>query len=155
MKNRAQLIIVTLVVSVFIAGSAFCETGACETGQGKASYKEKKKAVMRELKLAPEQDKLLKDAKAASRAQMAELGKALKAKRQELKSALAKPVVTRQQVEPIAQEIKALQSQMVDRRIDSILKVKEILTPEQFQKLQSKHEGWRKNGRMKHEGKGW
>ncbi len=155
MKNRTQLIIVMLVVSLFIAGSAFCEDGACQSGHDKAFHKDKQEAVTRELNLTPEQDKLLKEAKVACRAQMAELGKTLKAKRQALKDVLAKPGATRQQAEPIASEIKGLQSQMVDRRIDGILKVKAPLTPEQFQKLQRKHEGWQKGGRMKHEKKEW
>ena len=154
MKKKTQLIIGMLVVSALIAGYAFCETGTCSSSQGKGWHGQKKEAIARELSLTPEQDKLLKDAKESNRAQMAELGKALKAKREELQGALAKSEATGTQVEPIAAEIKRLQSQMVDRKIDGILKVKEILTPEQFQKMQNKHEEWRKDGHMKHREKG-
>jgi len=153
MKKNTQFVIGMLICSALIAGSVFCETGACSSGERGGRYKEKRGAITRELGLTAEQDKLLKDAKEAHRAEMAELFQALKAKRQELKSALVKPGVTRQQVEPIAAEIKTLQSQMVDRRIDGILKVKGILSPEQFQKLQGMKEGWQKNGHMKHFGK--
>jgi len=34
-------------------------------------------------------------------------------------------------------EIKRLQANMVDKRVDGIFKVKEILTPEQFAKLET------------------
>jgi len=155
MKKRIRLIIVMLAVSALITGNAFCETGACNWGKDKESYKEKKEAVTRQLNLTPEQDKLLKDAKAAGRAQTEATGKALKAKRQELQAALVKPGVTRQQLEPIASEIKALQSQMVDQKIDGILKIKGILTPEQYQKLQSIREERQKGGHMKNPEKRW
>ena len=156
MKKKTQLIIGILIVSTLIAGSAFAENpNACSSDKRGGHYKERKEAIARELNLTSEQEKFLKDTKSAHRAEMAGLSQALKAKKQELQNALAKPGVTRQQVEPIAAEIKGIQSQMVDCRIDGILKIKTILTPEQFQKLQSKHEEWRKDGHMKASEKGW
>jgi len=155
MKKIAGSIIVMLIVSALVAGSAFSETDACSSCDGKGWRNDKKEVIARELGLTPGQNKLLKETKEANRAQMMELRKALKAKREDLRDALAKSDATRQQVEPIASEIKKLQSQMVDQKIDGILKVKGVLTPEQFQKLQGKHEEWRKSGHMKHREKEW
>ena len=151
MKNKIQSIIGIVVVSAFIAGSVFAEgPGACQSGKDKSWRKDKKEEIAAKLNLTAEQEKLLNDAKAAHRTEMEALRKAMKEKRQELKDALANPVVTRQQVEPIAAEIKGLQSQMVDSRIDGIFKIKTILSPEQFQKLQGMKEEWQKNKHDKH-----
>lgn len=154
MKNAIKTIIGVIVILALAAGPAFAEgMGGCAAGHAKGCFKEKKEAVFKELNLTPEQDKLLKEAKAAHRTEMEELGKALKAKRDALQNALSAPGVTRKQVEPIASEIKSLEAQMVDRRIDGILKIKEILTPEQYQKLQGMKEGWRKDGHNRRFGK--
>lgn len=141
MKNMNKYIIGMVVISALITGPAYAEgSGACPTCEGKGFHKDKGEGITRQLNLTAEQDKLLKDSKAAHRAEMEQLMKALKEKRQELKDALAKSGVTKEQVDPIASQIKGLQAQMVDRRIDGILKVKGILTPEQFQKLQAMKE---------------
>lgn len=156
MKKRNQIIMGIVVVSTLIAGSAYAEDpAACPGGKDKTCYKDKKEAVMSQLNLTAEQDKLLKDSKTAHRAEMEQLVKALKEKRQELKDALAKPGVTKEQVDPIASQIKSMQAEMVDRRVDGILKVKEILTPEQFQKLQGMKEERQSKKHAKHPGKEW
>ena len=148
--KRTQIVIAVMMISLLVAGSAFADNSACPVGRDKAGYKDKMDSFSRDLKLTPEQDKMLKDAKQAHRSEMEGLGKAMKAKRQELQAALAAPGVTKQQVEPIAAQIKALQAQMIDSRIDGILKIKSILSPEQYQKLQAMKAEWRKNGNKKH-----
>ena len=156
MKDRIGFLTVMIIIAALIAGPVLAEgPGEGPAGRGgEQGFKNKKMAIERELKLTPEQDKLLKDAKEAHRAEMAGLVKALKEKRRELKEALAKPGVTRQQLEPITAEMKQLQSQMIDARMNGILRVKEILTPEQYQKLQSMKEEWQNKPRGKHFGKG-
>lgn len=149
MKSKIMILIGIFVVSMFIAGSAFCDTCAHDKGEGREHFKDKMASIKKELNLTAEQDKLLTDAKSAHRAEMESLAQALKAKHEELKTALAKPGVTKESLEPIASQIKALQSQMVDRRIDGILNIKHILSPEQFQKMQSLKEGWHKDRKMK------
>jgi Spy/CpxP family protein refolding chaperone len=60
---------------------------------------------------------------------------------------LKDPAVTRAKVEPLVNEIKSLQGQLIDQRIGGIFAVKEILTPEQiaqFNQLMEK----RKEGRQ-------
>ena len=49
-----------------------------------------------------------------------------------------------QKIEPLANEIKSLQAQLIDSRINGIFAVKEILTPEQFAKFQQMAEKWQK-----------
>ena len=156
MKKKMLSIVGLVVISAFIAGSTFAENpSACSAGQEKACHKDKKEAIEAKLNLTADQQKLLESAKAAHRTAMEAMVKTMKEKRQELKNARANPAATRQQVEPIATEVKELQSQMIDNRIDGIFKIKQILTPEQFQKLQGMKEEWQKNARMKHPGKRW
>lgn len=149
MKSKIMVLIGIFIVSMFIAGSAFCDTCAHDKGEGRGHSKDKMASIKKELALTAEQDKLLADAKSAHRADMKSLTQALKTKHEELKTALAKPGVTKENLEPIASQIKALQSQMVDRRIDGILNIKHILSPEQFQKMQSLKDGWHKDRHMK------
>ena len=151
MKSKIGFIIGMVIIAALITGTAFAENSSgCPAGHGgQQGFKDKKMAIEHELNLTPEQDKLLKDAKSSHRAEMAALAKALKEKRRQLKDALAKPGVTKQQLEPITAELKQIQSQMIDARMGGILRVKEILTPEQFQKLQSMKDGWHKEGRGK------
>jgi Spy/CpxP family protein refolding chaperone len=137
MKRKMALIVSVLVVSVFMASGAFCWDGGCNSSKGDGRYKDRCADVTKDLNLTAEQEKLLKDSKTAHRAEMEAVMKTLKAKRQELKDVLSKPGVTKDQVAPVAAEIKALQAQVVDRRIDGIFTIKNILSPEQFQKLQA------------------
>ena len=156
MKKKLRLVVALVVISMFAVGTAFGNEGACPAGDKPQAgqHKEKAAAMAAELKLTPDQEKQLNETKAAHRTEMTGLAGQLKAKRQELKTALANTAATKQSVEPIATQIKALEAQMVDRRIDGILKIKEILTPEQYQKLQSMKEEWQNKPRGKHFGKG-
>lgn len=146
MKGRLRTIIGMLIAAAFITTSAFAGECGYPAGERKGrDYREKKKEFMRELNLTPEQDRLLKDVKTAHREEAKKLFQALKQKREELKSALAKPDATQSGVAPIMAEIKKLQAELLDYRIEGIFKIKSILTPEQFQKLESlKNEHWKK-----------
>jgi len=139
MKKMA--VIVTLVMAIaFIAGSVFAFEGCGYSGKGyknNAKLKEMKENCKKELGLTAEQDKALEANRQAHRAEAEAMYEAMKAKKSELKAAMAKPGATKAQIEPIAKELKAIQAKMTDRRIDGILAVKEILTPEQFAKLES------------------
>jgi len=157
MKEKLRLVVALVMISMFAAGTASADQGACAQGDKDRAghYKEKTAAITAELKLTPDQEKRLNETKAAHRAEMTGLAGQLKAKRQELEAALTNPAATSQSVSPIATQIKALEAQMVDRRIDGILKIKEILTPEQYQKLQTM-KGERQNKEHgKRFGKGW
>jgi Spy/CpxP family protein refolding chaperone len=139
MKRKIQLIIGVLIMSALIASPAFCDGSRNHPGPGPRGEgpEDKMAEIEKKLNLTPEQDKLLKEAKTAHRAEMESMMQTMDTKHKELQAEIAKPGVTKQQIEPIANQIKALQSQMVDHRIDGILKIKHILSPEQFKKLES------------------
>ncbi len=150
MKNRVMLSVVVFVVSIMMTGYVFAEQGMGSPESNGGFSKDKRPDLKRELNLTPEQDKLLKSLRESGRSEMGSLMKALKAKHEELRIALGKPGVTRAQVEPIVTEIKAIQSRLTDHRIDGIFKTKQILTPEQFQKLQNMEKKWQKRPHRKH-----
>lgn len=155
MKNKTKAVIGMLVIATLVAGSAFAEMGACPPDKMKHGFKDKMDSFFRELNLTPEQDKLLKEAKAAQRTEMSSLIEAKRAKMRELQKAIALPGVTRQKLEPLAEQLKSIEAQMVDSRIGGILKVKNILSPAQFQKLESMRENWQNKKHAKRDGKGW
>jgi len=151
MKKMAMVMTVAIVV-VFIAGSVFawggCGTqGKADKGcQGKGDIKE---SMKKDLGLTAEQDAKLKAGREAYRTESKALHDAIKAKKDELKAAIAKPGATRAQVEPMVAELKALESQRVDRKVDGIFAVKAILTPEQSTKLEAMKDKHMKEGRGK------
>ena len=147
MKKIIGIVIVMILIAALTGTAAFAEMGCDAKCQLDSRHKDKMEAVAKELGLTAGQEKALKESKEAFRAQVQGLRAQLKEKRQALKAELSKPGVTRQQVEPIVAEMKALQSRMVDQRIDGIFKIKEILTPEQFTKLQAM------KGKREHSGK--
>ena len=146
---KIKRVIVLISVMAVLAGSAFAwGGGSC----GKGGHQEKAKGKMAsELNLTADQQKRLDAEKASHRKEMSALVDALKAKKHELQEALAKPGVTRKAVEPAVAAIKELESKMTDSRVNGILGVKEILTPEQFEKLQSMKKG-REEGKFRNHG---
>lgn len=155
MRRKISLIMIAFLIVVTVTGTAFAWGGCSREGKGGRDHDGRMATMAKELNLTPEQEAQLKSAKEANRDQMKNMRLALKEKRQVLQGELSKPDMTRQAVEPLVAEIKALEAGLTDQRIDGIFKVKEILTPEQFAKLQARKGADFKKGRMKHCRKGW
>ena len=138
---KKMIMVMALIVAVvFIAGSVFAWGGCASQGKYGKEYQDKRDVredMKKELGLTAEQDIKLKASRESHRTEVKALHDAIKVKKGELKAAIAKPGATRAQVEPIANELKALEVQMTDRRVDGIFAVKAILTPEQFAKLET------------------
>lgn len=94
-----------------------------------------KEGIYKQLNLTPEQQKKLEDNRKAQREEATQLRTAMRAKEKELQLALKDPAVTRAKVEPLVNEIKSLQGQLIDQRVSGIFAVKQILTPEQIAKF--------------------
>jgi len=145
--KKAKSIIIGLAV-VFVAVSA-----AYAKPQGEYQHRgdKQKENIFKELNLTPEQQKKLEENRKAQRQETEKLFSALKEKQAKLQEALKNPTVTRDKVEPLVNEMKSLQAQLVDHRIDGIFAVREILTPEEFAKFQQIMEkrGEGRKGRFK------
>lgn len=150
MKKRMIVVIALVIMALSAAGTVFASSDCQREGANK-DHKGRMEALVKELNLTADQQRQLEESRTAYRQQAGELRGKIKEKRGALKTALSKPGVTKEGVEPIVAEIKTLQAQMVDQRVDGILSVKKILTPEQFEKMQQKMDKKEKSGRMKHD----
>lgn len=155
MRQTIRMIIGVLLVTMVVTGTAFAWGSGCDKdGKGDRDHKDRMAEMAKELNLTADQEAQLKATKEAHRTQMESTRLALKEKRQALKGELAKAGVTREAVEPIVAEIKTLEGSLTEQRVDGIFKVKEILTADQFAKLQAKKEAKSKEGRGRHGRKG-
>jgi len=152
MKTNIKTVVAVIVVATVVAGNAFAGTGCGFPGQHNKHFKAKD-AITRELNLSADQQNRLEQQRTAHREAMETLRNTLKEKKRELQDAIARPDITRQQVEPMLTQIKKLQSDMADKRADGIFAVKGILSPEQFAKLESMKEKKMQAGPKKHGGK--
>lgn len=152
MKTNIKTVAAVIIAAVFIAGNAFAGTECGFPGQRNKCSKAKD-AITRELNLSTDQQNRLEQERTAHREAMEKLSSALKEKKRELQEAIARPDITRQQMEPMLTQIKKLQSDMTDKRVDGIFAVKGILSSEQFAKLQSMKEKRMRAGHKKRDGK--
>lgn len=98
--------------------------------------------IYNQLNLTDEQKKQLEANKQQHRAQMENARQAIKADKEALRAELMKPQLDMPKISQIHEGIKSLQSKMEDDKLNSILAVRTILTPEQFSqfvKLMHKH----------------
>jgi Spy/CpxP family protein refolding chaperone len=99
---------------------------------------EHKAELFKELNLTAEQEAKLAEYRKQDKAEAEQNRTAMKEAREKLREELDKPTSDMTVVGNLANTIKQGQAQMVDHRIKSILQLKEVLTPEQFQKFQEK-----------------
>jgi Spy/CpxP family protein refolding chaperone len=91
-----------------------------------------------DLALTPKQQQQLFDLRASNKGKIKDLYAQLLQKRTNLKQEIGKPQIDMKKVNSISAEIKILYSKILDQRIASIIAIKSILTPKQFQMLQDK-----------------
>lgn len=135
MKSK---IVITILGLVFIASSAYVE-GSNSDKYNSEEWKAKKEArfekMQKELNLTPEQAQRLKELRNQHREKRKNGWKDIRAKRQKLQEELQKPKLNEARVRQIHNELKALKAQKADQRLERILEVRKILTPEQFSKF--------------------
>lgn len=108
----------------------------------------KRQKFYKELNLTDEQKKLLKENKNKNREQMKILFEGIKEKKALIREEVQKDELNMEKINQLQNELKALQTQMIDHRLEGILEVRKILTPEQFKKFLTKMED--RKGRDKH-----
>jgi|GEM_PF-2897773 len=124
----------------FVSGVAYpwCREGYF-TGRGdrptKEGIEEDFKKLSKEIGLTPEQEQRLKDLKAKNIEETKELRKLLKEKREELAKELEKEELNMDRINQLNRELKDIQSQKQDHRLNSILEIRKILTAEQYKKF--------------------
>jgi len=126
--KRTRVMVIGFAI-VFLALSSAYAQGQEKYHQGGEG---KKEGIFKELNLTPEQKKKLEENRKAQGEERNRLREAVKEKHGKLQQELNRPDVTRAAVEPLVKELKSLDAQLVDNRINGIFAVKAILTPEQF-----------------------
>ncbi len=137
------------IKQVMVFGLALYTLGAWSLGlaqepgpQEKEHFKQHIEAVFKQLDLTDEQRKQLDANKEKHHGKMDVIRQEMKQDRESMKAELMKPQLDMPKVMAIHGQIKALQSQMEDNKLDGILGVRSILTPAQFAKfvtLMGKH----------------
>jgi Spy/CpxP family protein refolding chaperone len=130
--KKIKSVVVGLTVVLLATNAAYAQQQSTDKQGGNG----KKGEIFKELNLTAEQDKKLQENRLTERQEMMGLRNSMKEKQEQLQKVLEDSNTTKATVEPLAAEIKALQGQLVDHRINAIFAVKEILTPEQFAKFQ-------------------
>ncbi len=101
--------------------------------------------VYKQLNLTDTQKKQLEANKLQHRSKMQSLHQEVKADKEALKDELMKPGLDMAKINGLHRKIKAVMSQMEDIKLNSILEVRTILTPQQFSKfinlMHEHHEG--------------
>lgn len=142
MKTIRSISIVVLIIFTAVNVAAYAQMH--EKGQ---KFKEH---MYKELNLTPEQQAKLEANRKVEREKMQQTFTVLREKQTKLQEALSNPGATKASIEPIVNEMKLLQAQMIDNRVNGILEVKKILTPDQFAKFTQKMQGLKEKmqGRM-------
>ena len=96
--------------------------------------------IYSQLNLTETQKKQLEANKQQHRAKMESARREIKADKEMLKEELMKPQLDMLKINAVHGQIKALQNQMEDGKLNSILAVRAILTPEQFKILQGRRD---------------
>ena len=151
---------VVFCITVFSAVGHYAYASSKEAGMNdqfkehrkewKKDREEKRDKIFDELGLSEDQRKQLKEYKASRREEGKEMHQQIKAKKEQLQEELQKSDFNEAQVRQIHQEIKALKDKVEDQRLESILRVRSVLTPEQYGKFKEmkgnykdEHEGFK------------
>lgn len=156
MKNVKTIIVSVVSVLMLLSGVSYAQpSGGTDTKQEKA-WAEKKEArrqeLYKDLNLSDEQKKALEENKSKGREQMKALFTDMRAKREAIRQELQKDTLDMAKIDQINGELKNLQAQLLDHRLEHILAVRKILTPEQFKKFISKMEEKSQEWKGKHKG---
>ena len=128
-------VVITLLFSSTINAHAGKTFDGDEDDSSRMRWEQNISKMYKKLGLTPEQDKKLKDHRDGHRSQMETLHKEIKVKRKLLGEELQKTDFDMSKVQQVHDELKSLKARMEDNRLEGILEVRKILTPEQFSKF--------------------
>ncbi|MBU4313138.1 MAG: Spy/CpxP family protein refolding chaperone [Candidatus Omnitrophica bacterium] len=160
MNMKFKHIVISAVVTlvVFSGVAAYAWPAYC-SGQEKGEEYAGKKTdnLTKELGLTPEQEEKIKALKTEQREAKKQLMDKIQSKKAELKEELEKATTNRARINSIVKELSALMEYKLEQRVESVLSMREVLTPEQYEKFKEEKEhfkgkkgGWRKNKKNKY-----
>lgn len=113
------------------------------------------KQMDKELGLTADQENKLEEHRKSHREESRQLFEQMRQKREALEVEMEKPDLNMDKINAIHSDLKNVQSKMADQRLEGILEVRKILTPEQFKKFHEiTRKNWKRGGKEQIRGKG-
>ncbi len=107
-------------------------------GPRKEKAKKVMKKVIEELELSPEQQEQIRSSRQAHRKEVKQLRQSIGAARQGLRDELEKAEPNEVKIKSLTAKLKKLLGKQIEQRVEGVLEMREILTPEQYQEFQGK-----------------
>ena len=157
MKSKITIFILVLLSSFLVAPCVFAQDHP-DYKMGKEDhskwdhekFEKKIQEIYGQLNLSSEQKKQLDENKQKHRDNMKSSFEKMHSLRQEMRQELTKSELDMNKINGLQSQMKSLQSEMIDRRLESILDVRKILTPEQFAKFNALMEEHRNKNKKSH-----
>lgn len=105
---------------------------------------------MDQLQLTPQQQEILMKRRQEQRTSRQELYRQMREKRAALQEEIGKPQSDAARINDLTQDISTMQARQLDEKVEELMELKRILTPQQYQKFQEKV-GDVKSKRRRHE----
>lgn len=139
MRARFMAITAGLATGALLLVLASAHAGCPWKGEGKEGEQKDTHhdEYLQELNLTPEQMEQFTKQREEKRSAMEGLRNSIREKHGELREELDRETTDSEKLAGIVSELKSLEAQRIDQKVKCIVQMKEILTPEQFQKLQS------------------
>ncbi|MCX7926956.1 MAG: Spy/CpxP family protein refolding chaperone [Candidatus Omnitrophica bacterium] len=138
MLKREQLIILWLILGVLECSSYTFADWSPSRHNYPESREEEFEEIMKELNLTDEQERALIAERDFQRHQRQVLREKMVSLRQEIAQEIMKDKPDRRRLNVLTNRMKQLMGERLEHRIESILRIKQILTPEQFKRIQEK-----------------
>jgi len=141
--KRAYRKVLTIAIAfcmAFAANGAFAGAIRGQERPGRPPKEERVQKIIDELGLTEEQVQQIKQNKIEHQEQAEILQEKMKQIHTAIRTELLKETSNEKTLKELADELKSVQAAMVDHRIESLLRLKDILTPEQFAQFTEKME---------------
>ena len=145
-------VVLTCAAAVFFLATLACaEEPACGAGAGWSARggsaeggnpegrnrKERFENIVKKLDLTPEQRAEIEQHRTEEGKKAKEVRKSLRARQKELREKLGDRGTERSEVAGIVSEISALQRALLEHRVDTAFLMKDVLSPEQYEKFKN------------------
>ena len=137
-KITALLIIAMLIIPSSLISAASYDKSSRKENSPASNMETKRQELYKDLNLSEEQKNLLEENRKSHREEMKSILNQMKEKREAIRNELQKDELNIGRISQINNELKILSAQMLDGKLEGILKVRKILTPEQFKKFMTK-----------------
>ncbi len=145
MKNNYQRIIGFLAILALL-GLASAAGAESRRGSFENRKEARIKAIHERLNLSTEQGVLLEEHRAKHRQEALELRKKARTAKEALRDELQRPELDMKRINEFHARLKDVYGRRADHRLEGVLEVRKILTPEQFSlfmELMEKHRPWK------------